>query len=538
MEPDLSDGRRWSRRQLLKAAGMAGLAVMGASLTDELLAGTTPRRTGASPDPSGSAVTSAAPDAATVQAGSAAVDPAVATPGDARIHYRSRPDLSAPVVAVTRANAAVAPGLIFLTPNNGTAPDGPLIVDDRGEPVWIHPESVHAAVNLRAATYRGEPVLTWWEGSIASGIGAGEFVIADRSYTEMARVRAANGYQADLHEFLISPQDTALFLVTNPVTTSVPAAAGSPAPGSPATREVIEAIVQEVDIVSGNVLFEWHSLPAIDPSESYLPLPTDSSAYDYLHANSIDIDADGDLLVSARHTWGVYKVDRGTGRVVWRLNGKRSDFAMEPGASFAWQHDARAHPDGTISIFDDGARGLPPEPETRSRGIVLAVDTSTQVAGLVREFVHPQGVLATSQGNFQLLADRHAFIGWGSAPRFSEFGPSGHLLLDGSFAAAKQSYRSWRFPWTGHPAEAPAMAAESTGPGAVTAYLSWNGATEVAGWDILAGALPTELQGVARAASQGFETVIPFESDALYALARALDAEGNELGRSGVIAIE
>ena len=82
------------------------------------------------------------------------------------------------------------------------------------------------------------------------------------------------------------------------------------------------------------------------------------------------------------------------------------------------------------------------------------------------------------------------------------------------------------------------MAAKGTGTGAGTAYLSWNGATEVAAWDVLAGALPTELQGVARAASQGFETVIPFESDALYALARALDAEGNELGRSGVIAIE
>lgn len=537
MEPDSSDGRRWSRRQLLKVAGLAGLAVMGASLTDELLAATTASRANASAAPGGSTGTLAALDAAPAPVVRAGAISASAAPGDGRIRYRSRPDLSAPIVAVTRSKAALSPGLIFLTPNNGTAPDGPLIMDNRGEPVWIHPESVHAAVNLRVATYRGEPVLTWWEGTIASGIGAGEFVIADTSYAEIARVRAGNGYQADLHEFVIRSQDTAVFLVTNPVSTFVPVAGGSPAPGRPAPQSVIEAIVQEVDIATGHVLFEWHSLPAIDPSESYLPPPADSSAYDYLHANSIDLDADGDLLVSGRHTWCVYKVDRASGQLVWRLNGKRSDFEMEPGAGFAWQHDARAHPDGSISIFDDGAMGQPPEPEVRSRGIVLAADSPTRVASLLQEFVHPQGILTTSQGSFQVLPDRHVFVGWGSTPRCSEFGPNGRLLLDASFASSKQSYRSLRFPWTGHPVESPALLAVRAEPGSIEVYASWNGATEVAAWEVFGGSSPTELTSLGRAASRGFETLIQIESDANYTLARALDGQGSERGRSPVVAV-
>ena len=537
MEPDSGDARRWSRRQLLKMAGLAGLAVMGASLTDELLATTTASRANASAAPAGSAGPLAALDAASAPVVTSGATPASAAPGDGRIRYRSRPDLSAPIVAVTRSKAALSPGLIFLTPNNGAAPDGPLIVDDRGEPVWIHPESVHAAVNLRVASYLGKPVLTWWEGTIASGIGSGAFVIADTSYAVIARVRAGNGYQADLHEFIVSPQDTALFLVTNPVTTAGPVAGGSPTPGRPATQRVIEAIVQEVDIATGQVLFEWHSLPAIDPSESYLPPPSDASAYDYLHANSIDLDDDGNLLVSGRHTWCVYKIDRASGQLVWRLNGKRSDFAMQPGAGFAWQHDARAHPDGSISIFDDGAMGQPPAPEVRSLGIVLATDSSTRVASLVQEFVHPQDLLTTSQGSFQVLPDRHVFVGWGSTPRCSEFGPNGRLLLDASFAASKQSYRSYRFPWTGHPAERPALLAIRAAPGSIAVYASWNGATEVAAWEVFGGGSPTELTSLGRAVSRGFETPIQLESDARYTFARALDGDGNELGRSAVLAV-
>jgi hypothetical protein len=218
--------------------------------------------------------------------------------------------------------------------------------------------------------------------------------------------------------------------------------------------------------------------------------------------------------------------------VIWRLGGKRSDFAMGPGTAFALQHDARRQADGTITIFDDGqAPGF-------SRGIVLRVDETSMTATLVREYLQPQRLLSTSQGNLQVLPNGHVFIGWGSVPRFSEFGADGRLVLDAGFTAS-QSYRDQRFPWVGRPAEPPAVAIDAQGPGAVV-FASWNGATEVARWDVLAGPKPASLRQVASGPRTGFETIIPVAKlaadDAVIAV-RAVDATGAALGASSAIAI-
>ena len=118
---------------------------------------------------------------------------------------------------------------------------------------------------------------------------------------------------------------------------------------------MLDGIVQEVDIETGEVLFEWHSLDHVGLEESYYQSvagPQDW-AFDYFHINSIDPNPDGYLTISARRTSAVYKVDRKTGEVVWRLGGKNSDFEMGPGTRTDWQHDARRHPDDNITIFDN-----------------------------------------------------------------------------------------------------------------------------------------------------------------------------------------
>src|SRR6202034_1834303 len=134
----------------------------------------------------------------------------------------------------------------------------------------------------------------------------------------------------------------------------------------------------EIEVASGRVLMEWRSLDHIAISESYLP--PGRGVYDYFHLNSIEVLPDGNLLISARHTWALYKLDRKTGRVIWRLGGKRSDFAIEKQARFSWQHHARRVGPGTITVFDDGAAVVPNtlsvrQTESQSRGLILAVDT-------------------------------------------------------------------------------------------------------------------------------------------------------------------
>jgi hypothetical protein len=509
--------RLLSRRRVLQVGALgfvAGAGALAEALVQPVLAPPSARGPGPGSDVGALRSPSASP---------------AATP-DNRLHYLTRPDLTPPPVNLIHRGPRLAEGLIFFTPNNGSPPDGPMIVDDAGEPVWIHARPGTQATNLRVGRYQGEPALTWWEGVVSNGVANGDYVVADSSYREIARVRAANGYGGDLHEFFIGPDDTAFFLITNAVEATIPG------PSGPIEGRATEAVIQEVDVASGRLLFEWHSLPSIDPSESYVPPPTDGSPFDYIHANSIDLDADGNLLLCGRHTWAIYKIDRGSGAILWRLNGRRSDFKLGDEAAFAWQHDARAQPEG-ISIFDDGAMGSPPQPEAQSRGIVLALDTAAMTARLAREFVHPAGLLSTSQGSFQLMPTGGAFVGWGRLPQFSEFDANGALALDAVFPAGNQSYRTYRFPWRGLPDAAPDIAAGARSDSAVVVYASWNGATEVAAWEVLGGAGLDALAPLIRVRRSGFETAIAVDARPRVALVRALDAAGAELGRSRPIAI-
>ncbi|HTA04886.1 MAG TPA: arylsulfotransferase family protein, partial [Solirubrobacteraceae bacterium] len=229
-----------------------------------------------------------------------------------------------------------------------------------------------------------------------------------------------------------------------------------------------------------------------------------------------------------------------SGQVRWRLGGKRSSFAMGAGTRTAWQHDAREQADGTITFFDNGAT---PAIHSQSRAIELRLDLQQKTATLVREATHPQQPLvAGSQGNVQQLAGGDWMVGWGEAPYVSEFSQSGALLFDAHLPATYESYRAYRLPWTGQPVDAPALAlvhaagAGGRGSGPATVYASWNGATQVASWRVLAGASPSTLAHVASAAKSGFETALQVSSlpTGDYVQVQALDASGAVIGVSHV----
>jgi Arylsulfotransferase (ASST) len=226
-----------------------------------------------------------------------------------------------------------------------------MIVDNRGEPVWFKPlqSEEEAVMDFKVQRYRGEEVLTFWKG-IEGGKGHAEYGILDSSYQETNRVRAGNGYEGDDHEFLITPQGSALFTIYTTVNSFDLSSVGGSKEG-----RVLAGIVQEVDIDTGDVLFEWHSLDHVALDESYASLSKKPrERFDYFHINSIDVDYDSNLLISARNTFTVYKIDRSSGEIIWRLGGKKSDFEMGAGTRTRYQHDARRNSDGTISIFDNG----------------------------------------------------------------------------------------------------------------------------------------------------------------------------------------
>jgi hypothetical protein len=204
---------------------------------------------------------------------------------------------------------------------------------------------------------------------------------------------------------------------------------------------------------------------------------------------------------------------------------------MGPGTRFVSQHDSRRQSDGTITIFDNGA---PPQEHEQSRGIVLELDMDEMSATLVREYTLPNKPLSTSQGNVQVLPDGNVFVGWGSAPYFSEYTHDGELLFDVSFLGSTQSYRAFRLPWSGNPDDEPAVAVERGSDDEVTVYVSWNGATEVANWQVLAGSDPDELEPVGSAPWRGFETTIVVNTTEPYVAVQARSASGRTLGTSKV----
>ncbi|HEX4628313.1 MAG TPA: arylsulfotransferase family protein, partial [Gemmatimonadales bacterium] len=244
-------------------------------------------------------------------------------------------------------------------------------------------------------------------------------------------------------------------------------------------------------------------------------------------------DSDGSVLISARNTWTVYELDSRTGQVLWRLGGKRSSFLMGAGTTTAWQHDPREVGGDEISIFDNGAA---PPVRGQSRGIVVRIDAEHRTATLVSQLTHAPGLLAASQGNLQLLENGDWFLGWGQEPYFSEVSATGAVVFDAHLPAGDQSYRGFRFPWTGTPSHRPALALSPSSGGSRTVYASWNGATNVAAWSVLGGPTAGALTPIAHAPRSGFESAIPIAAPTpgSYITAQALDSSGAVLATAPV----
>jgi arylsulfotransferase ASST len=440
--------------------------------------------------------------------------------------FASVPGLHPPSVTVT-ADPDSSSGDIFLTPRNSyqrhvQIQHGPMILNSQGQLVWFDRLQTGLAADLEVQRYQGQPVLTWWQGGAVDRNS--EDVIMDSSYRTLATLHAGHGDLTDTHEFKITPQNTALIAAVHRTKADLSSV------GGPRHGTVDDNIVQELDIKTGRVLWEWHSYGHVPLQEAYIRAPR-SRPFDYFHLNSIQQLPNGNLLVSARSTWAIYEISRKTGQIIWTLGGKRSSFTLGPGARFSWQHDARLH-GHTLSLFDDASDG-PSEQEGQSSAKFLSLDMRTMRATLVRRYTHSPGLLAVSQGNAQALPNGDVFVGWGADPEFSEYSPAGRQIFNGSFALGVNSYRAYRFSWTGRPSWPPAVAVSSSGD-SVTISASWNGATEVAAWRVLGGDSPALLSSVAQATRTGFETTIHLTSSLNYFAVQALNAQGHVLGTSAV----
>ncbi|MET7380490.1 arylsulfotransferase family protein [Streptomyces sp. NPDC005526] len=468
-------------------------------------------------------------------------------------------------VTVTADKAGTARGDIFVGPYSAsrvTGQTGALINDNSGDPVWFRPlpSTTLQNTDVKVQTYhdarggRAQPVLTWWQGSIAlppwytnlppgAPEPGGCYYIYDRHYRLLKTVFAHHGYYPDQHEFTLTRRGTALFIASKPVPMDLTPYGGRKN-GSIENNEI-----QEVDLATGRLLFSWNALEHLDPADSEEPAPNSSSpgeVWDPFHLNSVDEGPDGRLLISARNMWAIYDVARRSGRIRYQIAGKKSDFTFGPHADFSWQHDARYRPGNRISLFDNGCCHLPDgAPAQVSHGLILSLDLPDRKATVDRAYYHQPPLESPTQGNTQVLGNGNAFIGWGQSPYYSEYAPEGNsqgsasrnLLYEAKLPGSDISYRAFRNRWIGTPYYPPSAAARAHGGGNVV-YASWNGSTQTRAWRVLAGSDPHSLSVVVKHAPRsGFETAVTTKSPGPYFQVKALNARGRVLGTSRVVTL-
>jgi Arylsulfotransferase (ASST) len=352
-------------------------------------------------------------------------------------------------------------------------------------------------------------------------------------------------FEGDLHDFQITSNGTALVIIYDLQVVNLLEQ------GGPESGFIYDGVFQEIDIATGNLLFEWHTSHHLPLNTSYSTLQgrgkDRSLPWDPYHINSIDKDAAGNYLLSMRHTQALYSVDGTTGQILWTLGGKMNEFTdVSDGQAtdFSWQHDARWRDDHTITLFDNNANGFL-GPTTQSRGMLLDLDVQNRVVALRAAYFHPDGIRAHSQGNMQILPESgNVFVGWGHCGAYTEFSPDGEVLCDTHYAPSNWfqlsnmfSYRVYKSSWVGNPLTNPRAAVLGD-----LVYVSWNGATEVVAWrlELWDGSDLNEMNFMPSliVEKHDFETqiVLPKDPPNAYFRVVALDNQHKVLGRTEVLA--
>ena len=459
---------------------------------------------------------------------------------DGAYSFVTAPTLHPPVVRVRRQAPAgqAAPGYVFtanfydLNEPPIIGQSGPLILDRNLQPVWFQPvpEKLVAA-NLSLQRYEGRPALAWWQG-VVTNTGAtesGEDVVVNQHYQPVARLKATNGWVITLHDLVIDGEDAWVTANKN-----IPMNLSSY--GGAYNGALIDSAVQEYNLRTGKLIRNWDALDHIPLSQSQATLPTNGFPWDAYHVNSIDLTGNGTFLVSMRDTWAAYLVNISSGDIEWTLGGRDSSFKFGQGAGFQWQHDVELGPGSTVSLFDDHCcqltgGGTYVAATGPSRGLVLNLDQQTREATLAAQYSLGNDVDGQYMGDTQPLTNGNVLVGWGSEPYFSEFSRSGKLLFEGELPGPDLTYRATLEQWVGEPLSPPVGAARRT-DGRTTVYASWNGATGVSSWRVLAGPGPGPMTAVASATRSGFETAIPVPQGDQSFRVQALSANGRVIGAS------
>ncbi|BGP37344.1 hypothetical protein JCM10450v2_001251 [Rhodotorula kratochvilovae] len=437
---------------------------------------------------------------------------------------------------------------------------GPYVLDAQGEVVWAGPKG--SVLNVGRHIYQGEPVLAYYTGTEEyPGFGRGVYKLYDQSYQHIATVEAAGDLTnlTDPHDFHITPDNTAVIETWIPREMDL-----SSLGGNKSGQFAFDCVIQEVDIASGELLFQWRSMDHIPVDETFYalipPAGTEAQPFDAHHLNAVSRDDAGNFLISLRGPSTVYYISRETGEILWRLGGLKSSFKMGEKTDFHFQHHARLHGSGLssplrVTLFSNAANQYRVTAH-EARGLILELDTDKMEVQLVREYLPSFHLPCSSEGSMQILENGNVVVGWGIRPWFSEYTENGTLVHNVQFgqidgrAQLDHSYRVYKDSWSGRPLDPPSMVFDASTSS--TAFISWNGATDVASYRLYAGATPDTLLPLAlpapsspdlptHVARTGFETRLDLpralgeHNEGRFVVAVACDKHGQPMRSSEIL---
>ncbi|KNG87975.1 hypothetical protein ANOM_004562 [Aspergillus nomiae NRRL 13137] len=452
----------------------------------------------------------------------------------------------------------VSPGYWFVAPYGNIAPEppsqkykpyqiGPYIYDADGMLIWagspmFDNRNVFDFKVVNSIGDKPHLSLVWQIAYDHSDNGYG--VVLDNAYDIQKKVPMPEEYGAfDIHEFnILDDGKTAMAITYREHEIALDT---QDRPGE--HTYVLSGGFVQIDLSSEKINYVWDGVDKVALSESVTvnqeTPPVGPPGWDYVHLNSIDKNDDGDYIISYRFTNTIYMVSGKDGNIMWRLGGQYTDFEQD--FTFSKQHDAKfIESNGThhvISLLNNASDELSND-EDVSSALFIELDTSTspKTAKVIRRYNRPDGGLTRLRGNTQLLPNNNVFVGWSERGYISEFSPEGDTLLTANFASSRYStYRAYKFEFTGRPSAPPDLVASVWGTDqtdlSTTFYVSWNGATDIAGWNFYARAAKNGHPIlVGNATKTDFETMFIARGYLDWVTAEAVDREGRVLGASRV----
>lgn len=271
--------------------------------------------------------------------------------------------------------------------------------------------------------------------------GKNMFFLLNESYAIKDSFYCGNGYSTDGHD-IVRLDDGSVYLIgLDPQIVDMSLIV----PGGNPQATVIGNIIQQIDS-NKNVIFEWRSWDNIQITDA-TRISLLSSEIDYMHCNAIEKDYDNNILISSRHTEEITKINRSTGKIIWRFGGKNNQITVtNDTVAFSYQHDIRRLPNKNITIFDNG-NYHPIEIPTRV--LEYQLNENGKTAELVWSYSRPS-TFSIAMGNAQRLNNGNTFIGWGNAgsPTLTEIKNTGEIVFELKLPTNVYSYRAYRFNMT------------------------------------------------------------------------------------------